>query len=57
MNLNPNDGIANYLWTQYTKDMKKLQNFLGMFMSFANVTKSVGKIQKSITCWLSMILI
>jgi hypothetical protein len=25
-------------------------------MSFAGVTKSVGKIQKSITYWLSMIL-
>jgi hypothetical protein len=31
MNLNPNDGTANYLWTKYTKDMKKLQNFVGMF--------------------------
>jgi len=26
-------------------------------MSFVNVTKNVGKIQKSITYWLSMILI
>jgi len=24
MNLNPNDETANYLWTKYTKDMKKL---------------------------------